>query len=360
MEQLGLGFIGVGTIGGLRAEMARTHPAVGYLAVCDIREDRLREVAEASGADRSATDGAEIVSDPKVDAIFVSTSESAHVEPARLAIEAGKPCLVEKPLATSLEETQMLIDAAAAGGVPLYVGYTQRFRRRFLNAKQHIDAGYFGRIQSLAGSIFVTEAVGRAVITRAPTTSPVLNTLTYTIDLMLWFMQSQGAKPVKVYAQGARGAFYEEFGVHDSAWAVLTWDDGTVSSLGVSWEYPKGHPAYVGTQHFEVFGSVGSLSITDNHRDVMLVSTNPIPSPYTPDVLMNVALTQSYMPGDRVPGGFTGCRHHETFAFIRAVTTGFEDPVLAFGTDGRNVTVVAEAIDRALSEGQVLDISLPG
>jgi hypothetical protein len=108
---LGIGVIGCGSIGSLRAEIASRHPSIRHLAVCDVLEERARAVADFTGAEACYRDHLELVNDEKVDGVIVASTEDAHVAPTLAAIQAGKPVLVEKPLA-------LLSRRPASGGSP--------------------------------------------------------------------------------------------------------------------------------------------------------------------------------------------------------------------------------------------------
>lgn len=352
---LGIAVIGCGTIGRLRAEVAHRHPSVRFLAVCDIDEDKVTSLAADCAADAWSTDPSALVRRDDVDAVIVATTEDSHFEPALAAIHGDKPVLVEKPFTILPEEGEKLLRAAEERRIPVYTGFTQRFRRRFLSVKEHLLGGYLGEVTSAAASIYLTRAVARAVISRAGTTTPSVNTLTYAIDLLLWYLE--GRRPVSVYAQGSRGRIHDEYGAPDSTWGVLTFAGGAVANLGVSWELPEHWPAYVATMQFELFGRDGALSVKDDHRDVLLASDKPVPSPYTPDVSMSVAMLGSAMPGDWALGEYFGAMKDETHAFINSVGTGRPDPVLAGGRQGLDVLAVSRAIDESVATGAVVPLA---
>lgn len=293
----------------------------------------------------------------RIDAVIVATTEDAHFEPAFSAISAGKHVLVEKPLAILPEEGEKLLSVAQERDVALHTGFTQRFRPRYLALKEQVDRGHLGAITSARASIYLTQAVAEAVISRAPTTTPAVNTLTYCIDLLLWCMP--GRRPVSIYAQAARGRFHEAYGSPDSTWSVLTFDDGAVASLGVSWELPEFWPAYVATMEVEMFGRDGVISVKDDHRDILLASVKAIFSPYTPytpytpDVSMNVALLGSAMPGDWAMGEYFGAMKDETHAFVESIGIGRPHPVLATGQQGQDVLRLSRAIDESVRTGQI-------
>jgi predicted dehydrogenase len=129
-----------------------------------------------------------------------------------------------------------------------------------------------------------------------------------------------------------------------------------VANLGVSWELPEFWPAYVATMDFELFGREGTISVKDDHRDVLMASRKPVPSPYTPDATMHVAMLGSYMPGDWALGEHFGAMQEETHAFINSVGQNRIDPILATGAEGIDVLVMSRAADESVRTGEVVKV----
>ncbi len=354
-DGVGVAVIGAGSIGTLRAQIAHRHPCVDFLAVCDIDSAKAETLASACGADAWSTDAAELIARPEVDAVIVASTEDAHFDPAMGSILARKPVLVEKPLTILPDEAEKLLAASDEYRVALYTGFTQRFRRRYLAIKEHVLRGHVGQVTSAKATIYLTEAVARSVISRAGTTTPSINTMTYLFDLLFWYLD--GSLPTSAYAAASRGNIHDEYATPDATWSVLTFDDGMVANLGVSWELPEFWPAYVASMDFELFGRDGTISVKDDHRDVLMASRVPVPAPYTPDVTMNVALLGSYMPGDWALGEHFGAMQEETHAFINSVGQGRRDPILATGEEGLNVLMVSRAVDTATVTGEVVPIT---
>jgi len=350
---LGVAVIGCGTIGRLRAENVHRHPSVDFVAVCDIDASKAEALAADVEADAWSTDAAELVRREEIDAVIVATTENAHFEPSLAAIQAGKHVLVEKPFTIERDEGQKLLAAADEYGVLMYTGFTQRFRRKFLGIKEHVEQGYLGELTAATSKIYLTQAVGRAVISRAGTTTPAINTLTYNIDLLLWFVAG-AARPTTVYAQGNKGRIGTEFDVVDSTWALVTFDNGLVAQLATTWELPEFNPAYNCSMEFELFGRDGVMRINDDHRENLLVSHKRVPSPYTPTASVNAAMLGSNMPGDWALGEYVGPLRDETQAFINSVGTGRPDRILATGRDGLNALAIGRAIDRSIATGEVV------
>ncbi|MDH3250300.1 MAG: Gfo/Idh/MocA family oxidoreductase [Acidimicrobiia bacterium] len=351
---VGVAVIGAGSIGSLRSEIAHRHPSVDFLAVCDIDGGKLDRLSASCDADVASTDAIELVTRDEVDAVIVASTEDSHYAPAMAAIQAGKHLLIEKPFTILPDEGYKLLAAADEYGVRVYTGFTQRFRRRYLAIKEHIAKGYIGDVTSAKATIYLAESVARAVISRAGSTTPSVNTMTYLFDLLNWYLG--GALPATVYAAGStKGRIHDDYDTPDSTWSVLKYDDGMVANLGVSWELPEFWPAYVATMDFEVFGREGTVSVRDDHRDVLLASRKPIPSPYTPDATMNVAMLGSYMPGDWALGEHFGAMQEETHAFINSVGQNRQDPILATGAEGIDVLKISRAVDRSAASGEIVE-----
>ena len=136
LNEIGLAIIGCGTIGRIRAELARDYPGVKWLGLCDVKEDLGRKLKEDARADFFTTNFEELLNRSEVNAVMVITEENKHTEPTLLAVEKGHKLFIEKPLATEARESAQILDASSNAGLDAVVGYTQRFRRRFLTVKE--------------------------------------------------------------------------------------------------------------------------------------------------------------------------------------------------------------------------------
>ena len=135
-KEIGLAVIGCGTIGRIRAVLAREYPGVGWIGLCDIKEDIGKKLADDIDADFFTTDYNELINRPEVTATIIATDENLHFGPTMAAIEQGHDLFIEKPLATEAKESLEIFNAIEAAGPDAGVGYTQPFRRRFLAIKE--------------------------------------------------------------------------------------------------------------------------------------------------------------------------------------------------------------------------------
>jgi predicted dehydrogenase len=94
-EPIEVGVIGTGWCGGIRAVAASSSPMVAKLHLAEIREERLAEVTELTGAERTTTVWEDLVDDPAIAALMISaTPETTHYPMARAALAAGKHVLL--------------------------------------------------------------------------------------------------------------------------------------------------------------------------------------------------------------------------------------------------------------------------
>ena len=121
---IGIGVIGLGYWGPNIVRNIADCDGAQVVAASDLRSDRLAAIAARYPGVRTTADAANLIRDPRVDAVVIATPVSTHFELAMAALEAGKHVLVEKPLASSCEQGRRLIDAAAARRLVLMVGHT--------------------------------------------------------------------------------------------------------------------------------------------------------------------------------------------------------------------------------------------
>jgi myo-inositol 2-dehydrogenase / D-chiro-inositol 1-dehydrogenase len=120
---------------------------------------RAAEVAAKVGADFVTADHRELLRRPEVTAAIIATDEHLHVDPILACVERGVPMLIEKPLATDLAESARVLRAIERAGVDAVVGYTQRFRRRWLAVKEKVRTGALGEVTLVTSRAFMNRLV---------------------------------------------------------------------------------------------------------------------------------------------------------------------------------------------------------
>lgn len=154
---------GVIAPGGIANRFAGALPAVpGARLAVVLARDAAKGQAYAErwkgdgAAARVTTELADLLADPAVHAIYIATPHSNHAEYIRAALEAGKPVLCEKPLVTSLEEGQELIDLAKAKGVFLMEAMWTRFLPAFDLAGRWLREGAIGELRAMTSTFCFT------------------------------------------------------------------------------------------------------------------------------------------------------------------------------------------------------------
>jgi predicted dehydrogenase len=355
-KPLGLAVVGSGRIGTLRATLAAAHPAVNFIAVSDRDPSRAASLAEKVGAQFHTADNLEAISRPEVSAVVVSTLEVEHTEPVLQALELGKPVLVEKPLAVDLATADRLIEAAAKSAGSLHVGYSRRFKKRYLLAKEQIVQGRLGRITGAAARVYNSRSQAMQTLKRMPAESNPVSGLTYYIDLLNWLLE--GNQVVEVIARGQRGVIEESgYNAPDVAGVLLTYGDGAVATLGVSYALPSKYPSLGHAARVELLGAEGVMLLDDDHTDQILYSERGADHVYIPDHRTNMVFLGSGTPGNWALGDFYGPVATETRAWLDHLSMG-RKCLLATADDARKIVEITLAIERSLRTREAVEFSV--
>ena len=269
---IGLAIIGGGRVGLFRGEVAARHPAVEWIGLAEKNPNRAGEVAPKISADFVTQSHVELLKRPEVTCAIIATDEHLHVDPIMVALERGIPLLIEKPLATRLDESARVLKAIQDAKVDAVVGYTQRFRRRWLAAKEKCRTGALGDVTLVTSRAFMNRlvAIDNYKRTDDPSTiSPMVISGTHALDICMWCLE--GKKPVEVYARSidkVLGPLYQghrRHRRHDHVRATAR-----VYHLNISWALPVNWPAAVYSLEVGIVGTTGVLTIDDTHRDIVL------------------------------------------------------------------------------------------
>jgi predicted dehydrogenase len=351
-KELGIAVVGSGRIGTLRARLAAKHPAVRFLAVSDKEVEQAKALADLTGADLYSTDNDEVIARPEVTAVFVSTPEGEHAAPTCRALELGKPVLVEKPLALSLNDADAILKTVKQTSGLLRIGYSRRFKECFLRAKEQMVRGRLGKVSGGLARVYNSRAQTFAILTRDPHATPVLDVLTYYVDLMCWFLE--GNPPVEVVARGQSGIFRDAgYSAHDVTWALVTFADGAVINFGISYALPANYPTQGQSDRVELLGADGTMIIDDDHMEHLIFSEKGIPHPYVPGHALNLAFLGSNSAGDWAVGDFWGPLGNETRAWLDFLSTG-RPSVHATPEQAMLNLKTTYAIERAVATGQAV------
>lgn len=354
-KELGIAVVGSGRIGSLRARLAAQHPAVKFLAVSDLDAGRAAALAKTAGADFSSGNNEDVIAHPDVNAVIVSTSEHEHLAPVMRALELGKPVLVEKPIALTLEDADRIIAKSEQTGTPLRIGYAQRFKRRYLSAKDQIREGRIGDISVFTGRACNTRAQGIEILKRSPHATPVVDVLTYWVDVAGWFLE--GIRPYEVIARGHGTVFRKAgFDVNDGTFALITYENGAVVNLGVYFALPAHAPQLGMGVRIEIYGSEGALILNDDHTDELLITNKGIPHAYIPGLEFNTAFLSSSTPGNWHLGDYWGPVADESRVWLDHLSKGRPCPMTT-AREARTNLEITLAIEESARTGKPIRLA---
>ncbi|MCI6642620.1 MAG: Gfo/Idh/MocA family oxidoreductase [Alloprevotella sp.] len=144
------GFIGCG-----EATEKKSGPAFAcvkgsqVVAVMSRNINKARDYAKRYNIPRFYDDPQELVDDPQVNAIYIATPPSTHATFAIMAIKAGKPVYIEKPMAANYEDCCRINRLVELTGVPCFVAYYRRYLPYFQKVKQLIEQGRVGKVNNV-------------------------------------------------------------------------------------------------------------------------------------------------------------------------------------------------------------------
>ena len=147
MKQINWGFIGCGEVSEKKSGPAFNEvEGSQVVAVMSRSENKARSYAERHHIRKWYTDAQELIDDPDVNAIYIATPPSSHATFAIMAMRAGKPVYIEKPLAASYNDCIRINRISEQTGVPCFVAYYRRYLPYFQKVKEIIENGTIGKV----------------------------------------------------------------------------------------------------------------------------------------------------------------------------------------------------------------------
>lgn len=144
------GFIGCGNVTEKKSGPAFSQiEGSEVIAVMSRTAEKAASYAKRHNIPKWYTSAQELIADEEVNAIYIATPPSSHSIYAMLAMKAGKPVYIEKPMANSYEECLRIVRTSEATGIPCFVAYYRRFLPYFLKVKELIEQKTIGTIMNV-------------------------------------------------------------------------------------------------------------------------------------------------------------------------------------------------------------------
>lgn len=237
-----VGVIGCGKIGDVgHLTGYKDCPNTQVVAVSDINEKAAKAMAEKYQVPHYFTDYKEMLAMKEIDAISVAVPNFLHAEMTIAACNAGKHVLCEKPMATTLEEAQLMIDAAQRNNVILEICMAYRYTTQAQAAKKIFDSGMLGKINSVV-AVFGSPGPefwspeGQWFFNKKLAMGGAMADLgIHLIDVVRYLVGSDVSKVC-----GFTATHEKKADVDDSGACSLLFKNGTLGTLFSSWTYKPG------------------------------------------------------------------------------------------------------------------------
>lgn len=241
MSLIKVGVIGCGSIAIHRhlPEFAANNQ-VEIVAVCDIISERAKAIADQYGA-KVYTDYQEVIADKNIDVISVCLPNNLHAPVSIAALQAGKHVLCEKPMATSRQEAEEMIETARAQGKKLMIAHNQRFVPSHQKAKELIASGEVGKIYSFRTAFGHGGPEGWSIDGRDSwffeKDKALIGAMgdlgVHKTDLIRFLLGEEITEVAAFVETSAKG----ETDVDDNAVCILKTASGIIGTLAASWAY---------------------------------------------------------------------------------------------------------------------------
>jgi len=332
MERLKVGIVGLGNWGLCHLEAYRDLPFVEVVAVCDIRLERRQIASERYGVPYTFEDAESMMKLPEIGLVSVVTFERDHLRPALLALSAGKNVLVEKPVATKVEEARAMREAARKSGKFIVPGHLLRFEPKYAEIRRMIAAGELGAV----ASIYLKRSRERSLFQTYRRTHTVHELMVHDLDQAIWYA---GGRVKRVYASGR---FAQDADSPEVLWAQLTFDNGVIAVLHANWMTPDEAGIAI-NDCTEVIGEKGTACFDTNAAGVQLLGTG---GRRTTD------LSVHHNQNGRIIGALK-----EQLAYVSLCALNGTTPDILSFDDAIHGLEVAEAIVQSARGGRVVDLS---
>ncbi|MGE0759121.1 MAG: Gfo/Idh/MocA family protein [Pirellulaceae bacterium] len=251
-QTVGVGIVGSGFMGLTYSEVVARHAQGARLAAV-AGGRRAAQLASDYGVPHAAT-VAELVARADVDAVVLATPDQDRPALTRLAAQAGKHVLAEKPMAPTVAECDQMIRDCQAAGVNLAVVKTERFRKITLRAKQLIDEGVLGPVRMLRTvSAFPLPLTKQLCDERQWMLDPrsgglFMGMASHNTDFLRWLT---GRNATQVFAQAT--TFSEVPSPNLSVMAQIVFEGGVMAHMWITAELPS--PSWPSSEvRFQVTG----------------------------------------------------------------------------------------------------------
>jgi len=334
-RDLRVGLAGLGSMGRNHLRVLGLAERTTVVALADPDPDALAGATAATGAQGFA-EPLNLIAKADVDALVIAAPTMTHLPLVLAAIERGIAVLVEKPLAATPAEADLIVAAAAqAGAPPVQVGHIERFNPAVLELGRLLDAGWLSTVFA------ITSRRAGPFPARIRDVGVTVDLATHDVDMLSWIA---GERPARVSAETAQRIHATH---EDLLFGLLSFPSGTVAMLDVDWLTP------VKRRQLSVVGEEGLFELDYLTQRLTFARASDTTNPrliggYAPTFSGDVEVLP-VANGEPLAA--------ELDAFLGVVRTGGRPVINA--EDGRWAVVIADALLRAAGERRTVEL-VPG
>jgi UDP-N-acetyl-2-amino-2-deoxyglucuronate dehydrogenase len=251
------GIIGCGGIAEFHIKAIREIKCAKLISVSSRSEQRAREIGEREQVDW-VTDYKKLLSRSDIDIVCLTTSSGSHGVIGADILKSGKHLIVEKPMAITIEQSEVLIRLAKENDLVLSVISQRRFEESYILAKKVLTEGKLGNLLFIEAQTpyfrtqtYYDSAEWRGTIDEDG--GALMNQGIHQIDLLLWL----GGPIRTVYGKIATQTHRME--AEDMGIALVTFENGAMGSIMASTSIQPGFPASI-----KIYGDQGTIHIVGN------------------------------------------------------------------------------------------------
>ena len=222
---IGTAIVGYGYWGPNLARNVAERPELALQGLCDRDPVQLAAFCNRHPQARAVEELDAVLCDPSVEAVIVATPPKSHHAIVKRALEAGKHVLVEKPLATRLDDAQELAELAESSGLVLMPGHTFIYSPAVNAVRELIHSGVIGDIH------FVTSS--RMNLGKYQSDGVVCDLAPHDLSILLYWLD----QPLVEVAASGSSVFQE--GISETAFLTLTFAGGSTANVQLSWLAPR-------------------------------------------------------------------------------------------------------------------------
>jgi predicted dehydrogenase len=339
-----IGIVGAGLWGAMHARAYAQNSRVELAAVCDLDESRAQQLAEKYHIPKVFTRLEDMLSED-LDGVSVATPDDAHTEVVLQAAASGRHILVEKPLATRIEDCQAMIAAAEQAGVILMVDWHNRWNPPIYSAWKSARSGELGDIRYIYYRLSDTVYVPTKMLPWASRSSVMWFLGSHAIDTTCWLM---GRTPKRVFCQ-KRSGILADMGVDtpDLYLTMLDFEGGGLAVVENTWIMPQQSPSLI-DHKVEILGSRGAVYLDPTHNRAF--------EKYSPDTTAGFPNSsyEDMLISPEIYGRQMGFAVESIHHFAGCIEHGRQP--LASGADGLLNTRVILAAEESASSGMPVEI----